>query len=103
MAAEMHALTLAVIGQILFGVDLAPHAAEVRHALTVASASIDPLFSLLAPARRLRPARDSLHALLDRAAQRLASADDGGDVLSLLKRAEGSGGQAVTDASFPIR
>lgn len=98
MAAEMHALTLAVIGQILFGADLAPHADEVRRALTVASASIDPLFSLLAPARRLRPARDSLRALLDRLiAERLASADDGDDVLTLLQRAEGSRGQAVTD------
>ena len=98
MAAEMHALTLAVIGQILFGADLAPEAAEVRRALTAASASIDPLFSLLAPARRLRPARDTLRALLDRLiAQRLASADDGDDVLTLLRRADGSGGQAVSD------
>ena len=98
MAAEMYALTLAVIGQILFGADLAPQAAEVRRALTTASASIDPLFSLLAPTRRLRPARDTLRALLDRLiARRLASADDGDDVLTLLRRADGSGGQGVTD------
>jgi cytochrome P450 len=98
VAADMHALTLEVIGQILFGADLASQAGEVRRALTVASASIDPLFSLLAPTRRLRPARDTLRALLDRLiAQRLASADDGDDVLTLLKRADGSGSQAVTD------
>jgi cytochrome P450 len=96
MAAEMHALTLAVIGQILFGADLAPQAAEVRRALTVASASIDPLFSLLAPARRLRPARDTLRSILDRLiAERLASAEDGDDVLTLLRRAGGDE-QAVT-------
>jgi cytochrome P450 len=98
MAADMQALTLSVIGHILFGADLEPQAAEVRHALAVASASIDPLFSLLAPARRLRPVGNDLRALLDRLiAERLASGDDGDDVLTLLQRAEGSAGQAITD------
>ncbi len=98
MTADMQALTLSIIGQILFGTNLEPQAAEVRRALAVASASIDLLFSLLAPARRLRPARNSLRALLDRlVAERLASADDGDDVLTLLQRAEGTAGQAVSD------
>ena len=98
MAAEMHRLTLAVIGQILFGADLAAEAADVRRALTVASASLDPLLSLLAPARRLRPVSVDLRTLVDRLInQRLASPDNGDHLLAVLRRSEGSSEQPVTD------
>jgi cytochrome P450 len=98
MAAEMHRLTLAVIGQILFGADLAAEAADIRRALTVASASLDPLLSLLAPTRRLRLVSDYLRTLVDRLInQRLASSDDGDHVVGVLRRAEGSSDEPVTD------
>lgn len=98
IAAEMHELTLAVIGQILFGADLAAQAADIRHALTAASASLDPLLSLLAPARRLRRASADLRTLVDRLINDwLASPDDGDHLLAVLRRAEGSPGQKITD------
>lgn len=98
MAAEMHELTLAVIGQILFGADLAAQAADIRRALTVASASLDPLLSLLAPARRLRRPSVDLRALVDGLInQRLASPENGDHLLAVLRRSEGSAGQPVTD------
>ena len=98
LAAELHGLTMTIIVKVLFGADLAEQAADIRHALAAASASIDPLLSLLAPARRLRPARDFLRAVVDRLIdRRLASADDGDDLLTLWRHAEGSGQAGVTD------
>ncbi len=98
MAAEMRSLTLTVIGQILFGADLAPQAAAVSRALTVATASIDPLLSLLAPSRRLRPSAEYLRTLVNRLIdQHVAAGADGDDLLSQLLRAEGSDGQPVSD------
>jgi cytochrome P450 len=86
----MHELTMTIIGRVIFGVDLSSKAATIRQALADASASVDPLLSLLAPSRRLRPARDRLRAFVDglideRVASR-AQGDD--DVLALLMRLE---------------
>jgi cytochrome P450 len=98
MAAEMHALTLTIIGRILFSADLSSMTAEVRRAMTEASASLDPLFSLLAPIRRLRPARDLLRGLVDRLiAERLGSAETADDVLTILRREEPADGPTVTE------
>jgi cytochrome P450 len=65
MAALTRDLTLTIIGRVLFGKDLADRAADVHKAVTTASASMDPLLTLLAPGRRLRPARDSLRAIVN--------------------------------------
>ena len=51
VVAEAGALTLAIVGRTLFGSDVDSLSVEVRHALKVASDSLDPLISLLAPAR----------------------------------------------------
>jgi cytochrome P450 len=91
MAAEMHGLTMRIVGWLLFGVDLSAQAHEIGRALTEVAASIDPLLSLLAPTRRLRPAAHYLRTLVDRLIdEHVASGQDGDDMLSLLRRSEGS-------------
>jgi cytochrome P450 len=92
MAAEMHGLTAAIIGKILFGADLTPHTAEIERALTAAAASIDPLLSLLAPSRRLRPASRYLRGVVDDLIDHHEPGSED-DVLTLLRRAEGSDGE----------
>ena len=98
MAAEMQQLTLEIIGRILFSRDLTPDAVEIRRALAAASASIDPLLSLVAPVRRLRPARAYLRTLVgsliderrgfpDLKKERKKDPKD--DILALLERVEG--------------
>ena len=65
VTAEAGALTLAIVGRTLFGSDVESLSVEVRRALKVASDSVDPLISLLAPARRVRPQRERLIEVID--------------------------------------
>jgi cytochrome P450 len=89
IATEMHWLAVQIMGRILFGADMTPHAAAIRRALGTASASLDPLLSLLSPARRLRPARAYLRNLIDQLLdERWNSPDRGNDVVSLLRQAD---------------
>ena len=89
MAVQMRDLTLAVIGQVLFDKDLTAHAADIHRALAVAGASMDPLLSLLTPARQLRPARDYLRGIVNELIdERCASSKDGVALVSELYRAE---------------
>lgn len=98
MESEMRRLTLGVIGSILFDVDLTPHAGKIGHALATVGASIDPLFSLLAPARAMKPAAEYLRGFIDRQIDTRVDAGEGGDDLqSVLRRAEGTTGQPVSD------
>ena len=60
VSAEAGALTLAIVGETLFGADVESLSVEVRRALMAASDALDPLISLLAPARRVRPQRERL-------------------------------------------
>src|SRR5205085_8199535 len=87
---EMASLTLGVVGDALFSTDLSAGADELRELLATAVEAIDPLVALVAPRRRLRPARARLEAivqsLIDR---RLADADPPDDLLGLLLAAEG--------------
>jgi cytochrome P450 len=93
IATSMQGLTMEIIGRLLFGVDISAHAADVSRAMTAAAASLDPLLALLAPARRLAPASRYLRALVDRLIDdRCASSEAGDDILTLLRRAEGSEG-----------
>ena len=97
IAAEMRRLTLDVIGSILFDIDLAPQAAATGRALETVAASIDPLFSLVAPVRRVEPAAACLRGLVDRLIdQRVAAGEGGDDMVSVLRRAEGSTGMPVS-------
>ena len=73
----------------LFEKDLSRWAADIHRAMTIAGASMDPLLSVLAPSRQLRPARDCLRSIVDGLIdERCASADDGSDLVSVLYRAE---------------
>jgi cytochrome P450 len=107
VAGEMRRLTLGVVGEALFGEALDADAmSEIRGALGDAIASLDPLLTLVGPARRIGPARRRLEAVVDRLIERRVSArcasrspheDDRQDVLSLLLDAagtEGDGGLA---------
>jgi cytochrome P450 len=90
MAAAMQGLTMEIIGRLLFGADISAHAAEVRRAMTSAAASLDPLLALLAPARRLSSASRYLRSLVDRLIDERCTGPGGGDMLTMLRRAEGS-------------
>lgn len=106
IAAEAGALTLAIVGRTLFGADVESFSVEVRHALKVASDSLDPLISLLAPTRRVRPQRERLIEVIDELIVRhhQAAGDDRENLISLLLAARegGPGGPggivAITDA-----
>jgi cytochrome P450 len=63
--ADASALTLAIVGEALFGADVAALSADIREALRTAGAAADPLISLLAPTRRVRPQRARLVAAID--------------------------------------
>lgn len=95
MAREMADLTLNIIGRALFSADLSPMAHDIRRAVAAASASLDPLVSLFAPARRFRRDWDRLRAAIDSLiAQRLASPDQHDDLLSTLCGAAEADGDA---------
>jgi cytochrome P450 len=62
---QMSNLTLAIVGETLFSADLTDYGAELRKIVAEAVTSLDPLVSLVAPRRRLRPARARLEAIVD--------------------------------------
>ena len=65
IAAEASALTLSIVVRTMFGADVESLSAEIRQAVRTASDAMDPLVSLLAPMRRLRPQRARLAAVID--------------------------------------
>jgi cytochrome P450 len=89
VAHDMQRLTLAIAGRALFGVEIDDaRAADVRAALTEAIRSLDPLMSLLAPIRRMHPARVRLLSVVeDVIDDRLRSSEERDDLLSLLLEA----------------
>ena len=86
VAHDMQRLTLAIVGRALFGVEIDDaRAADIRAALTAAIASLDPLVSLLAPIRRMHPARETLQSVVEYVIEeRLRSSAEHDDLLSLL-------------------
>jgi cytochrome P450 len=95
IAAEMRDITLAIIGRVLFGLDLSRRAADIHRALAVASASLDPLLSVLAPPRQMRPARNRLRGIVNDLIDERHAAGDAGDLVSALCRADAN--NRVTD------
>jgi cytochrome P450 len=81
---EAGALTLAITARALFGADIEPLSSEVRQALRSASATLDPLVTLLAPARRVRPERARIVRVIDQLIARRQSGGGEADLLSLL-------------------
>ena len=90
---DMQRLTLGIVSRALFGVEIDDaRAADIRAALTVAIASLDPLVSLLAPLRRMHPARARLRSVVEQLIEeRLRSAGEHDDLLSLLLDAHDAG------------
>ena len=96
--AEAGALTLAIVGETLFGADVESLSVEVRQAVMAASDALDPLISLLAPARRVRPQRERLAGIIDDLIVRHQRA--GGDrenLISLLLASQETGPDTITD------
>ncbi len=106
---EMATYTLAVVGKTLFDADIEEEAPEIGHALTAALAAFnfsvlpfsEHLLKLPFPiARRFRRARERLDATIYRLiAERRASGEDRGDLLSMLLLAQDSegDGRGMTD------
>lgn len=90
VAERMAALTFGIVGETLFGADLAHHTSRVRRAVAAATASGDSLVSLLAPVRRVDRERKQLDTVVDELiARRLATPNAGaGDLLSMLIEAD---------------
>lgn len=89
----MRGLTLGVIGETLFGADLAPRVQDVEEAVDAALPSMDGLIALVAPSRRVRRARQQLDAIVDEIiAGRRAMPHQPDDLLSLLLSASEDGG-----------
>lgn len=82
---QMSNLTLSVVGDTLFSTDLTTYATELRRIVADAVTSLDPLVALVAPRRRLRPARRRLEAIVDALIeQHESSTDRPADLLDLL-------------------
>jgi cytochrome P450 len=85
MHREMTTITLAAVGDALFSTDLLPHETKIRRSVATAMVILDPLVALVAPARRLRPARERLLAVVESIVEpRLASGDAHDDLLDML-------------------
>jgi cytochrome P450 len=98
ISAEAGALTLAIVGEALFGADVESLSVEVRQALMVASDALDPFISLLAPARRVRPQRERLARIIDDLIVNHQRA--GGEcenLISLLLASQEAGPHTITD------
>ncbi len=98
VAAEAGALTLAIVGETLFGADVESLSVEVRRALMVASDALDPLVSLLAPTRRVRPQRERLAEVIDDLiVHHQRSGGDRENLISLLLASQEAGPHTITD------
>jgi cytochrome P450 len=85
MLREMTSVTLAAVGDTLFSTDLRPYERRIRRSVVSGMAVLDPLVSLVAPNRRVRPARRRLLEVVERlVAPRLASGEIGDDLLGML-------------------
>jgi cytochrome P450 len=91
VAREMQRLTLAIVGESLFSVDLTGRADEVRNAVSEAMPEMDGLVSLVAAGGTARGARSRLATLVsDLVAQRLEMDDAPDDLLTMLLASAGS-------------
>ncbi|MEO7456891.1 MAG: cytochrome P450 [Gemmatimonadaceae bacterium] len=113
MSREMAAYTLAVVGKTLFDADIENEAHEIGEALSAAIAvfnfSVLPFGELLVklpipPARRFRRGRERLDATIYRMiAERRASAEDRGDLLSMLLLAHDTEGDGTGMSDLQLR
>ena len=88
---EMSGLTLGIVGATLFGADLAACAPELRRIVANASASFDPLVTLVAPRHHVRLERERLEAIVRGLVDRHVDGDGSRDnLLGLLLQARGT-------------
>jgi len=98
IGADVGALTLAIVVRTLFGADVTSLSDEIRRAVRTASDTMDPLVSLLAPMRRLRPQRARLAAVIDSLiADHLSNSGRGENLISMLLEAQAAGPDVITD------
>lgn len=82
---SMRDMTLGIVGEALFGVDLSTDAADVQRAVNSALSNMDGLIALLAPGRGTRNARNRLDVIVEGLIERRrTSAEASDDLLSLL-------------------
>jgi cytochrome P450 len=105
---EMELISLDVVGETLFGVNLRPHIADIQSAMDTAIGSppnmLLPLAQLveklpLPMMRRIKQGRSKIHRVVDQIiSERRASAERGDDVLSILLNAQkqGNDGERMT-------
>jgi cytochrome P450 len=100
VAREMQRLTLAIVGESLFSVDLTGRADEVRDAVREAMPEMDGLVSLVAAGGSGRDARTRLATLVsDLIAHRLETRDAPDDLLAMLLASAGSSERPLATAA----
>ena len=82
------ALTFGVVGQAVIGAEVEPLFEDVRRAAFDATASVDPLLSLVAPLRQVRVAQQRLRAIVESLVPRVAQGGSDGALLSLLQEGD---------------
>ena len=81
---SMGALTFGVVGEVIVGARVDAQFDEVRQITEAATATIDPLLSLIAPLRSMRQARARLRIVATTLLERASRADEG-SLLALLR------------------
>ena len=87
-------LTFGIVGEAVIGAAVEPLFEDVRRAARDATASVDPLVSLVAPLRKVRVAQDRLRAIVERLVSHAGSHGASGGLLSLLGAADSNGSRA---------
>lgn len=86
-------LTFGIVSETIVGARVPQEFGEVRQAVAEATASIDPLLSIVAPLNHVRRAQATLRALVERLVLQPAHENRGGSLLELLD-AHGEGASA---------
>jgi cytochrome P450 len=81
-------LTFGIVGEAIVGADVAAEFEDVREAVSEATATLDPLLSLVAPVRRVHRAQARLRSLVARMVQRSSGSAASGTLLALVNAHE---------------
>ncbi len=85
-------LTFGIVGETIIGAQAADEFDEVRSAVSEATASLDPLMTLVAPLTRVRRARARLRGAVERLLRRASDGAQKGSMLALLDAHEPESG-----------
>jgi cytochrome P450 len=92
---EIGELTFGIVGETIVGTDVSREFREVKEAVADATASLDPLVSLVAPLRHVRRAQARLRRVVRGAAARASSGAVANSALALLNAR--TGGEPLTE------